>query len=45
MVKIEDGKSGVWEERVKINKEIAEAGLQLFRNIDNRIRQLRKQTN
>lgn len=45
MVKIEDGKSIVWEERVKINKEVAETGLLLFRNINNRIRQLRKQTN
>jgi hypothetical protein len=45
MVKIEDGKSVVWEERVKINKEVAETGLLLFHNINNRIRKLRKQTN
>ncbi len=42
MVKIADGKSIVWEERVKVKKEVAETGLQLFRNIDNRIWQLRK---
>lgn len=45
MVKIEDGKSIVWEDRVKINKTVAETGLKLFREIDNQIRQLRKQTN
>lgn len=43
MVKIEDGKQITWEERVEINKEVAEQGLQLVRKIDKRIRQLRTQ--
>ncbi|PSB21190.1 hypothetical protein C7B65_04445 [Phormidesmis priestleyi ULC007] len=41
MVKIEDGKRVSWEERVKINKTVAEAGLELVRKIDNQIRKLR----
>jgi hypothetical protein len=41
MVKIEDGKRVSWEERVKINKTVAETGLELVRKIDNRIRKLR----
>jgi hypothetical protein len=41
MVKIEDGKKVSWEERVKINKTVAEIGLELVRKIDNRIRKLR----
>lgn len=41
MVKIEDGKRIIWEERVKINKTVAETGLELVRKIDNRIRKLR----
>jgi hypothetical protein len=41
MVKIEDGKRVSWKERVKINKTVAETGLELVRKIDNRIRKLR----
>ncbi len=41
MVKIEDGKQITWEKRVEINKQVAEKGLHLVRQIDHRIRQLR----
>lgn len=41
MVKIEKGIEITWQERVKINKQIAERGLELVRQIDKRIRQLK----
>ncbi len=43
MVKIENGKRVSWEERVKINKTVAETGLRLVREIDNQIRKLRSE--
>ncbi|WP_190342593.1 hypothetical protein [Leptolyngbya sp. FACHB-36] len=41
MVKIEDGKQINWGDRVKINQEVAEAGLELVRKIDQQTRKLR----
>ncbi|XHX76228.1 MAG: hypothetical protein RBJ76_17510 [Stenomitos frigidus ULC029] len=41
MVKIEDGISVSWEERMKINKIVAETGLKLVREIDSHIRKIR----
>jgi hypothetical protein len=41
MVKIEDGKNTSWEDRVKINHEVAREGLDLVRKIDNQVRKAR----
>lgn len=41
MVKIEDGKQISWNDRMKINKTVAEVGLELIRKIDRQTRKLR----
>jgi hypothetical protein len=41
MVKIEDGQRVTWDERLAINKTVAETGLALVRKIDTQIRKLR----
>jgi arginine deiminase len=41
MVKIEDGKQISWDDRMSLNKTIAEEGLELVRKIDREIRRLR----
>lgn len=41
MVKIEDGKTISWTDRMRINQEVAEAGLELVRKIDRQTRRLR----
>ena len=41
MVKIEDGKKISWEDRVKINYEVAKDGLELVRKIDSQVRKTR----
>lgn len=41
MVKMEDGKQTSWNDRMKINKTVAEVGLELIRKIDRQTRKLR----